>query len=263
MMARPDILWQAPDGLMLFAGPLGRHARHCHGAPTFLAGLYGSFRLRCYDGEWRTVRTAVLPAGTPHELDAGGQPLAVFNVEPGLGDVKALMLLVRHGDQVDGALVGAAGEISFMRDLYERRSAGQGAPSDMGQSALEDLVASSRRRAKAEPIDPRIRSVVEDISQHCDDLAPAVRVAARLGLSSSRFQHLFTQQVGVPYRSYRRWARLRGAIREIVQGANLTTAAHAAGFSDSSHLAHEFRRITGASPTQVLRGGASPHGAEQ
>jgi methylphosphotriester-DNA--protein-cysteine methyltransferase len=45
-----------------------------------------------------------------------------------------------------------------------------------------------------------------------------------------RFQHLFTQEVGVPFRRYRAWNRMRMAISEIVKGSNFTTAAHAAGF---------------------------------
>ncbi|WP_245425620.1 hypothetical protein [Phyllobacterium brassicacearum] len=35
--------------------------------------------------------------------------------------------------------------------------------------------------------------------------------------------------MGVPFRRYRAWNRMRAAISEIVNGSNFTTAAHAAG----------------------------------
>jgi AraC-like DNA-binding protein len=41
--------------------------------------------------------------------------------------------------------------------------------------------------------------------------------------------------------------RMLRAIREIVSGANLTNAAHAAGYADQAHFAREFRRTFGAS----------------
>ncbi len=67
-----------------------------------------------------------------------------------------------------------------------------------------------------------------------DDRLPVSEVARRVGLSSSRFQHLFAEEIGVPFRRYRSWHRLRAAIREVAKGSNFTTAAYAAGFLRSS-----------------------------
>jgi AraC-like DNA-binding protein len=44
------------------------------------------------------------------------------------------------------------------------------------------------------------------------------------------------------------------AIREIVSGANLTNAAHAAGYADQAHFAREFRRTFGASASAGIAG---------
>jgi AraC-like DNA-binding protein len=40
---------------------------------------------------------------------------------------------------------------------------------------------------------------------------------------------------------------------EMRSGASLTTAAHAAGFTDSSHLSNTFRRMFGLSPSDITR----------
>jgi AraC-like DNA-binding protein len=84
------------------------------------------------------------------------------------------------------------------------------------------------------------------------ELTSVAELAASAGLSASRFQHLFTSEVGVPFRRYRAWHRMRAAIREIVSGSTFTRAAHAAGFSDQAHFAHDFRRTFGAPASRSL-----------
>ncbi|MGD0961838.1 MAG: AraC family transcriptional regulator [Methylomonas sp.] len=243
-----DALWDMHNGKTFFIGPLYYIASHQHGAPVFLAGIYGNFRLRIRGGDWLSCRTAVIPAGVEHELDLGGDPLAVFYIEPTVSGVHALTPLVRDTREVNGALVGGGGEFLFMRDLYEDRY-------NPGWSAepLDDLLGYSKRRANAAAIDPRIAQAVEFLMKHGDDLSPVTTLAASVGLSSSRFQHLFTEQIGVPYRRYRGWNRIRQAIREIIKGDSFTTAAHTAGFSDSAHFSHEFRKTFGAPPTIGLK----------
>ena len=117
-----DALWHVDEGRTFFAGPLDYNASHQHGAPVYLAGLYGSFGLRMEGGKWLSCRTAVIPAGVRHELDLGGNPLAVFYIEPHLAGTDALTPLVRNSREVDGALVGNTGEVSLLRTLYEDRA---------------------------------------------------------------------------------------------------------------------------------------------
>jgi AraC-like DNA-binding protein len=136
--------------------------------------------------------------------------------------------------------------VSLLRTLYEdRASTGWTAP------ALTDLLGFAKRRASRQ-IDPRLSRVVEHLSARYRDLTPVAHLAGSAGLSASRFQHLFTQEVGVPFRRYRAWQRMRAAIGQIVTGSTFTTAAHAAGFSDQAHFAHDFRRTFGAPASRSL-----------
>jgi AraC-like DNA-binding protein len=84
------------------------------------------------------------------------------------------------------------------------------------------------------------------------DAASVAIAAASAGLSASRFQHLFTREVGVPFRRYRGWQRLRGAIRAAASGLSLTDAAYAAGFADQAHFSRTFRATFGAPPSRGL-----------
>ena len=245
-----DALWHLDEGRTFFAGPLDYNASHQHGAPVYLAGLYGRFGLRVEGGRWLSVRTAVIPAGVRHELQLGGQPIGVFYIEPDLAGVDALTPLVRDTSEDGGALVGRTGEVGALRTLYESRDATRWAG-----VALSDLLGFSRQRARRE-IDPRIARVVAGMSAEAVTalgvLTPVARLAGAVGLSASRFQHLFTREVGVPFRRYRAWQRMRGAIRGIVRGRTFTEAAHAAGFADQAHFGHDFRRTFGAAASRSL-----------
>lgn len=250
-----DSLWHVDEGRTFYAGPLPFCASHQHGAPVFLAGLYGRFKLRLPGGDWLSCRTAMVPAGGLHELDTGGDPIAVFYIEPHVAGAHAFAPLMTSSREVNGSLVGGGGEISFFRDLYEDRASAKWAG-----LALNEIVSFSKRRAPKE-IDPRISRAVEAMYERCGDLTPVAQIAGAAGLSASRFQHLFTEQTGVPFRRYRAWNRTRAAICEIVSGSNFTTAAHAAGYSDQAHFAHDFRKTFGAAATYSLsnvRGAPSP-----
>lgn len=233
-------LWNLGDGIALFAGPLNRNALHRHCVPVFLAGLYGTFRLRIGSAGWRSCRAAVIPAGIGYEFDMSGDPLAVIYLEPNVAGVDALVPLVVNAREVGRALVGSSGDVPLLRQLYEDHRC----RSWTGE-ALGDVVGFAQRRC-ARRIDRRIARAVEVLQRRSSDLMPAEELARGVGLSASRFQHLFTQEVGVPFRRYRAWHRLRAAIGEIVQGSTFTQAAHAAGFSDQAHFAREFRRTFGA-----------------
>lgn len=243
----PGPLWRIDPERTLFVGPLSYNAPHQHGAPVFLAGIYGPFGLRS-GATWHSCRTAIVPAGLPHELHVGHSPIGVFYIEPTLSGVGTFRCLMHDTREVDGVLLGARGDLTVMRQLWED-------PSSAGWTnlALDDLM-SFCRPAAADSADPRVGEAMKALFCRPHAVTSATDLAARVGLSSSRFQHLFTRGVGVPFRRYRAWIRMRRAISEIVDGSNFTSAAHAAGFADQAHFNNDFRRTFGAPPSVSLRG---------
>lgn len=238
-------IWFLDRRRALFAGPLGHNARHRHSAPVYLAGLYGKFALRL-DGEpWRRCRCAVIPAGLAYEFDMKGAPLAVVYAEASAATGAALSRLVCQAENVAGARVGDAGEIALLREMYEDRDS-----ATWIARGLADLIGFAGRGGGL--VEPRMARVIEALHESYADLQYVGTVAEAVGLSPSRFQHVFTKEVGVPFRRYRAWCRMRAAIRAVLGGGNLTAAAHAAGFSDQSHFARDFRRTFGAPATPSL-----------
>jgi AraC-like DNA-binding protein len=240
-------VWHIDRGRGLFVGPLTYNAPHAHSVPVYLAGIYDAFEVRIGGGAWRTCRTAVIPAGVSYELNIGGSPLAVLYLEPSEGGVDALTPLVRAGREEAGVLIGQQGELAVIRDLYEARD-GAGSAG----AALDSLLGYSTKRARR-VLDPRISLAVADLALDASRVVPIAETARNVGLSSWRFQHIFADEVGVPFRRFRVWQRLRVAIAEVVAGHSFTTASYAAGFSDQAHFARAFRRTFGAPASPSLR----------
>lgn len=73
-----------------------------------------------------------------------------------------------------------------------------------------------------------------------------------VGISPSRFQHLFKEQVGIPFTQYRLWRRIREAEIVMNQTDSLTTASLQVGFSDLPHFAVNIRKHSELSPQKFL-----------
>jgi len=73
------------------------------------------------------------------------------------------------------------------------------------------------------------------------------------GLSEGRFRHLFAREMGIPFKRYVLWRRIRMASRVLATGASATHAAHSAGFADSAHFSRTLKAMFGISPTFLLQ----------
>lgn len=101
-------------------------------------------------------------------------------------------------------------------------------------------------RAARPAIDRRIAKGLGRI----DDLLPLGTVRlADLGeyvpLSIGRFRHLFAAETGMPFQRYILWRRLRLAFDRLLDGSNVTDAAHDAGFADAAHFARTMKSMFG------------------
>ncbi len=101
-------------------------------------------------------------------------------------------------------------------------------------------------------LDKRIEQVVDLIKHSIDDNLSVEDLAKTVNLSAARLIQLFKKQTGIPIRRFRLWHRLFITAVRMGMGENLTQAAIAAGFTDSSHFSHTFRDMFGMSPSSVL-----------
>ena len=102
------------------------------------------------------------------------------------------------------------------------------------------------------PPDRRVERVIELLWS--DDNYPLEDLAAAVGLSYNRLSHLFAESMGLSLRMYQHWHKVRRAIAVFrAEGKRpLTDIAHAAGFTDSSHMCKAFNHAHGAPPSHFL-----------
>jgi transcriptional regulator GlxA family with amidase domain len=103
--------------------------------------------------------------------------------------------------------------------------------------------------------DPRIafatRLLSRTISKSTDGVG---EVAALLHLSSSRFRHLFKQEVGITPRRYIKQLRLRAA-KQLLETSLLSVkeVTGRVGVNDVSHFVRDFKAAFGINPSEVRR----------
>lgn len=213
-------------GRLYYRGQIDPGSMHAHHAVQLLVG--DGLVLRGSDGIEHACSAALIPANAPHAIVEGTLEGLVVLMEPTSAasrDAKAATWRIEVGErvQVDGV------------------------------TAAETLVAAV---TGAPPPDPRHPALIAAAEVIADLLPGGVRlgeVARAVHLSESRLSWLFREELGVPFRPYVLWERLRRALDLLSSGRSLTQAAHEAGFADAPHMTRVFRRMFGASPSELTR----------
>ena len=103
-----------------------------------------------------------------------------------------------------------------------------------------------------------LRPVLDYVDAHVGSPLALPELAARAGLSVSRFQARFKEEMGVPPGEYILRARVREAERRLAAGRqSVTRVAMDLGFSSSQYFATVYKRFTGRRPSEALAGGNS------
>lgn len=226
---------------MIVWGPGFTSATHRHHSVQLIMTMHAELRVRGGPAEeWRKCGAVLVRPDAAHEVDAqdGLVVIGFFACESELG----LALCERiHGDFL---CVGASQVARWRAALGP----------EPGETQVERWVREHLlRRRRAVSIHPGVARVLEHLPERLANSAGSSldSLAALSGLSRSRFMHAFTESVGVPLRPYVLWLRLQQAMCELTGGANVTTAAQNAGFSDAAHLTRTFRRMLGLTPTEL------------
>ena len=101
-------------------------------------------------------------------------------------------------------------------------------------------------------LDPRVARSIVQIGRFCGEPVTAASCAAEAGLSPSRFLHLFKQETGISFRSFRAWKRARHLLHFANQDINLAHLAQDIGYPDSTHFSHSIRRFYGLKPRAIF-----------
>jgi AraC-like DNA-binding protein len=238
-VARPwsgHFLWQ--PGLLSYVGPGGCSDRHAHHALQLAISFDEPLELVLDDRRVR-ARAVLVGSSVPHAFRNDGRRIFYALIEPHSAIGSSLM---HRSASVTGC------------DLADVLPIG-----DAPAAEADALVGYTRRMLDLlapRPPSPSLSEPVLDALAYLDateDHPPRLAQAARAAhISPSRLTHLFSAQVGIPFRRFVLWLRLRRAAEHVWRTRSLTEAAHAAGFSDLAHFSRVCRATFGVAPTGLL-----------
>ena len=227
-------------GLGLFRGHSGDNRAHRHWAHQVSLAVDGSIKFEIDDIVYCGAGF-LIPAGAIHrQLEAN-----VFSiyVDPTSAFLDALSLPLSHPPAVLGL---SEANIQKLVSLF---------PADCPLSeCLARFFKAFETESSRQQADPKLTLVLAELKKSIEDNVAIDReqLASICYLSPSRFSHWFSQETGMPLRSYRKWLRLIKALETAVLTRNLSHAAVDAGFSDQSHFTRAVSEAFGVSPTDIL-----------
>ena len=240
-------LW--PGRGLVLSGAI-QAAEHRHAALQLTLGLNGPFKLRLKGGAWVTSTAVILNGEAGHELDGQGHGQANFYVEPDSPLGRTL-----EAKFLNGKLWGPLPEAPLaplrkkLQNLAKKPAPSAQAYALYGQVA-EVLAGVEAVHSK---LDERVLKALAVFDGLEEKKISAAALAKRVFLSESRLSHLFQEQLGLPIRRYLLWLKVLDACGRVNTDANITEAAHAAGFTDAAHFTHTARQLLGISPGMLFQ----------
>lgn len=239
-------------GRALYVGAAADTSPHAHHAVQVTFALESEFLLRAAARErFESHEIALIGPDCSHEIDGRGRSLALLYLDPESAEARHLLGAARRCGFSIRTGEGWRGLVPSLCRCTGREC-GLDDAAEVAAALLRSLAPSMGTQAAA--LDRRVAAIIDSLRKSPETRVPARDAAADVGLSSHRFQHLFRDATGIPFRRYQLWLRLIAAVEAVASGASLTEAAHAAGLSDSAHLSRTFRRNFGISPSSIARG---------
>jgi AraC-like DNA-binding protein len=238
--------WNGHD---MYIGKFPNNVDHQHHVIQIEIGVTGPFRLQV-DGSNYNFRAVIIAPNVPHKVDDHDEWQLMFHIEPYslIGkQLVATYLKKQNFKEIEfDSIKPFLPEINrFIERIH---------PCECAKKLFEHIVYNLiNSPIKPNPVDDRIKAALEMLNYLPVKRISTKALASAIGLSESRFVHLFKCQIGIPVRRYLLWLRMRNAVEQILDGRTFTNAAHQAGFSDSSHLCRTFKQMSGMTLTNYLK----------
>lgn len=257
---RNRVMWLNNDRVF-YAGLLGVVSVRTMGGWLVYASLGAPLRIALEDADagigaadapWQTAQLAVVPPWVPHRVACDERLICSITIEPETVDTTALPAWLR---QHAGAVPANHPDMLPMLQRLRAAHAWLRTPGQQvqWQTSCFDQALFGQPLPQRQ-VDPRIAQVLQRMRDDPAQGSTAQDCAARVGLSFSRFLHLFKAEVGTPFRSLRTWKRARSLLHHVTRDTNLVHVALDTGYPDSTHFSHSIRQVYGLKPRDLFAG---------
>jgi AraC-like DNA-binding protein len=234
---------------VFYSGLLGNSMKtRCLGAVTVYVATGAPLEIKIADGAWEARLIIALPPFTRHRLRAPSGFIANICLEPETIDQHTIDAFITQlnkrpeDTRLIRRILAARREVTVIRDM------GGFSTRQFDQYFLQQAL-------RPRNVDARIRRVLDMLVDDLqDNVISAGTCAAKIGLSTSRFLHLFKDNTGIPFRSQRMWKRARRFLDHANCEDSLTDVALGLGYPDSSHFSHSIRASFGLQPRSIREG---------
>jgi AraC-like DNA-binding protein len=231
---------------VFYAGLLGRPRERCPGALHVYVSVKGGLRLTTGDGYESCGELIAVRPNVRHTITSDFRSVICLVIEPESVDADAFDALANRLSEPEGHIVADRVRAAYdqLRDLQHRD----------GITSAELDVMCFGEVLPPRALDPRVTRSIAQIDTFSGEPVTAASCAAAAGLSASRFLHLFKQETGISFRSFRAWKRARHLLHFANQDINLAHLAQDIGYPDSTHFSHSIRRFYGLKPRAIFSG---------
>jgi AraC-like DNA-binding protein len=238
-----DHVYHAHGGFLYTTSHLSSIATVRPSAVVLISALHRPFELRVRGSLLLCTAAAIRPQ-VCRSLRAFEVGLVSVNVHPTHPHYRSFQTL---GDP--GVLPMARGHFGAFDTRLSAACAGRMAPAEAA-NLFEALVEATLTRLPHQlPVHPLRKAMLAALARHRN--VSLADLARDFGVSYHRMSHLFTEVLGLSFRAYCSFDLMRRASRQFSGQGTLTDIALAAGFTDSAHLSHTWRRRYGLSPSYV------------
>jgi AraC-like DNA-binding protein len=231
---------------VFYAGLLGRPRARCPGAFHVYVALKGGLWLSTADGREAYDELVAVAPNVRHNIASDYRSAICIVIEPES---------VRAGtfDDWERRLSGEA-RAAFahrIRIAYEQLRS-RICRADITSAEFDRMCFGEALPRRL--LDPRVVRSIGQLTRFSGEPVTAAGCAAEAGLSTSRFLHLFKEETGISFRSFRAWKRARHLLHFANQDLNLAHLAQDIGYPDSTHFSHSIRRFYGLKPRAIFSG---------
>jgi AraC-like DNA-binding protein len=231
---------------VFYAGLLGRPRERCPGAFHLYVSIKGGLRCMFADGREGYGELIAVPPNMRHTIASDHRSAICLVIEPESVRVGAFDELARRLSGPDGEIIARRVRTAYQQ-LLQRRCR-----DDISNAEFDVMCFGEALPQRS--LDPRVMRAIAQIGRFSGEPVTAASCAAEVGLSPSRFLHLFKEETGICFRSFRAWKRARHLLHFANQDINLAHLAQDIGYPDSTHFSHSIRRFYGLKPRAIFSG---------
>jgi len=99
----------------------------------------------------------------------------------------------------------------------------------------------------------RIKASISGINEQVDNIG-LKQLASEAYLSTKQFERVFNRLIGISPKKFQRIIRFQRLLhlKQLQPELSLTSLAYTSGYYDQAHMIHEFKKLTGMTPKELL-----------